>query len=719
MILIVLTAIAAIFALTGCDTASEQITYTITYDANGATGGDPPASQTKSPLLPITLATNSGELVKTGHTFSGWNTQSDGEGDNYGEAAEYSADADVTLYAKWVQNTIATPTFSLVAGTYTSDQSVEISCATEGSTIYYTTDGSTPTASSSVYSSAISVVGDGTTMTIKSLAVAEGYKNSSVVSTAYIIDYATTATPTFSPAADTYTSDQSVTISCETAGATIYYTTDGSDPTTSSSAYSTAIDVAGDGTSMTIKAIAIADGYKDSPVTSVTYTITYAKASTPTFSPVAGTYTSDLSVEISCATAGATIYYTTDGTTPTTSSTAYTSAITVNASMTLKAVAVKTGYKNSDIGSVEYVLPIAFTKQDAIGIGSEYYVLAEGDLDGDGDIDIIPGEQTILGHYYSNGGDGVFTQTNLGVYASLTTWYPVDTADFDGDGLGEIITKDLITDQTDAGFSGFVSIPDMPTGHHLADMEIKDLDGDGDPDIIGNEKNSADNNYDLVWYENTSSTDSLDFSRHILWADSYSFYHGFDMTDIDNDGDMDILVSRLLTIGETIEKVDLCLLRNNGDRTFGPYEVIQKIGILGAHFRLLDINMDGYLDIAFLENHYIYFYTNNGSYDTVSFSDYDLISTPEYSSFLKIKVGDLDQDGKTDIVYSAGTYIYRIMNSSNNGNPNLLPKKIHSNTDSWYYKDFVVTDIDTDGDLDVAFPEHNYGGIVWYKNSLK
>jgi hypothetical protein len=53
--------------------------------------------------------------------------------------------------------------------------------------------------------------------------------------------------PTFSPAAGVYGGDQSVTIGCSTSGATIYYTTDGMDPNTSSAAYSSAIAVAGKG----------------------------------------------------------------------------------------------------------------------------------------------------------------------------------------------------------------------------------------------------------------------------------------------------------------------------------------------------------------------------------------------------------------------------------------------------------------------------------------
>ena len=90
--------------------------------------------------------------------------------------------------------------------------------------------------------------------------------------------------------------------------------------------------------------------------------------STPTFSPVAGTYTSAQSVSISDATSGATIYYTTNGTTPTTSSTRYTGPITVSSTETLEAIAAATG-DPSAVASATYTItptvstPILLTRR--------------------------------------------------------------------------------------------------------------------------------------------------------------------------------------------------------------------------------------------------------------------------------------------------------------------------------------------------------------------
>ena len=175
------------------------------------------------------------------------------------------------------------------------------------------------------------------------------------------IDYPvkeTVATPEFSVASGAVNSGTEVTITCATEGAKIYYTTDGSDPTASSTEYTTAIGVTA---AVTLKAIAVKSGMNNSSVASVSYTIKGTVAS-PEFSVASGAVDSGTKVTITCATEGAKIYYTTDGTEPTASSTEYTAAISVAKAITLKAIAVKDGMNNSAVASVCYTIKPDYSK---------------------------------------------------------------------------------------------------------------------------------------------------------------------------------------------------------------------------------------------------------------------------------------------------------------------------------------------------------------------
>ena len=77
------------------------VTYPVAYNANGATSGTAPASQTKTHGVTLTLATNSGNLARTGYAFAGWNTAVDGSGTGYAAEASYNTNASVALYATW------------------------------------------------------------------------------------------------------------------------------------------------------------------------------------------------------------------------------------------------------------------------------------------------------------------------------------------------------------------------------------------------------------------------------------------------------------------------------------------------------------------------------------------------------------------------------------------------------------------------------------------
>ena len=76
-------------------------TYTISYNANGGSGA--PTAQTKTYGTDLTLTTS--KPTRSGYTFNGWNTKSDGSGTNYSAGGKFTTNANTTLYAKWKQNT--------------------------------------------------------------------------------------------------------------------------------------------------------------------------------------------------------------------------------------------------------------------------------------------------------------------------------------------------------------------------------------------------------------------------------------------------------------------------------------------------------------------------------------------------------------------------------------------------------------------------------------
>jgi len=98
----------------GGDDGDGDITYyTVTYDANGADSGSMPVDNTNyEPGQLVTVLGNTGNLVKAGHTFTGWNTVSDGSRVTYTQGQTFAmGTADVTLYVRWTQNPTYTVTY--------------------------------------------------------------------------------------------------------------------------------------------------------------------------------------------------------------------------------------------------------------------------------------------------------------------------------------------------------------------------------------------------------------------------------------------------------------------------------------------------------------------------------------------------------------------------------------------------------------------------------
>lgn len=168
------------------------------------------------------------------------------------------------------------------------------------------------------------------------------------------------ATPTASPAGGDYSIEQSVVLSCLTSGAAIYYTTNGTTPTSGSTLYTTPISIAA---GMTLKAIGIKGGEVNSDIMTEVYTFTLPA---PAFNPDGGG--GPIDVTMTCAMIGAAIHYTTDESEPDIGDTLYTVPVAVTTGMTLKAKAFKTNCTTSATKTAVYIIADWVRKTDFPGV---------------------------------------------------------------------------------------------------------------------------------------------------------------------------------------------------------------------------------------------------------------------------------------------------------------------------------------------------------------
>ena len=195
---------------------------------------------------------------------------------------------------------------------------VSVTSDTPEAIVRYTTNGLDPTSSDpEVVGGTVDVT---QSLSLKARAFKSGMPDSLVAEQVYELK---PTPPTFTPPQNTYPTNQSVTISEPPEGLVVRYTTDGTLPTESSTAYSGAIPVT---QTTTFRAAVFGDGWTTSTPASATYTL---KVATPEINPPGGAFPATQPVTVTGATPGATLHYTLDGSEPTQSSPVVASGETV------------------------------------------------------------------------------------------------------------------------------------------------------------------------------------------------------------------------------------------------------------------------------------------------------------------------------------------------------------------------------------------------------
>lgn len=284
--------------------------------------------------------------------------------------------SQIVTFTYDVSEKLSTPTPSIDTGSVVASGTVIGLKADKDATIYYTVDGSDPKKADNqkvlVGDSVIISGKAGDVVSVRTYAAKTGYSDSEVGYYSYSISSYEGGIFADKETGSTVKNGEIIHLSSDVSGATIHYTTDGSTPEESSPAGSTVTITGTPGENVIVKAIAIADG-TDKAVSAATFTYTIMdRLAAPSASvPDGAVFTEEGVVELNAETGR--IYYTTDGTDPTTASNLYKKSIVVKESVTIKAVAVADDYEQSEISTFTY----GFADQVATPIAS----FASGELE--------------------------------------------------------------------------------------------------------------------------------------------------------------------------------------------------------------------------------------------------------------------------------------------------------------------------------------------------
>jgi hypothetical protein len=249
------------------------------------------------------------------------------------------------------QPQVGAPTITPTGGTHVDAVEVSMQTATDGASIYYTMNGDRPDENASLYTGPFQLNIQETL--IRAIAVKSGYRDSIENKKCFLLVPGPTsvATPVIYPESTfSFSGSVDVSIQSNTEGTSIYYTTDGTTPTTVSTLYTGPFRLSED---CTVNAIAVSPGYNNSIIASTSFSVFAGrpKLVTPTITPDGGTFWGSVQVSIQTNTPGATIYYKMDGSLHTTNNTyqVYEAPFSLVDDVVVTAYAVKTGYEDSDL----------------------------------------------------------------------------------------------------------------------------------------------------------------------------------------------------------------------------------------------------------------------------------------------------------------------------------------------------------------------------------
>jgi hypothetical protein len=333
---------------------------------------------------------------------------------------------------------------------------------------------------------------------------------------------------------------------------------------------------------------------------------------------------------------------------------------------------------------------------------TDYGGLAIGDLDGDGNSDVVTANN------YSN---SISVYRNISTNGGLSFADPVDfgtngpfcvrIGDLDGDGKLDLIvtgsTSTIFKNTSTPGSISFVAKTELPGGAYHFNVSIQDFNGDGKPDIVA--PNTV--------YRNTSANGVISFAPQIIGIGA-----SFAVGDFNEDGKPDIAAVNYDPNDSTI-----VVFRNT--TTSDTISFADKVGFIAGSYLMGisvgDFDGDGKPDIAAVcpnaDNEKVFILRNISTNGEIAFAD--RTDHKAGNGHYIISISDLNGDGMPDITLGGeGSYISILKNTSTVGRISFADNVDYLMGFSY---DFGIGDLNGDGKPDLAVVD---GSVSVFKNAI-